>query len=130
MQIPVLIGIDLVEVSDVQDVIERHGDRYLRRVYTDDELDDCGGRPRPLAARFAAKEAVFKALGASDEPEPWRLVNARRGPGGTDWLELSGALEALARRRGVASLSLSMTHQSRCAMAVVLAAIDDHSIRR
>ena len=56
------IGTDLVAVSRIAGVIARHGDRFLHRVYTDAELTACAGRAESLAARWAAKEAVAKAL--------------------------------------------------------------------
>jgi holo-[acyl-carrier protein] synthase len=92
-------------------------------VYTDQELRDCGGRPRDLAARFAAKEAAIKALGGSDEAAPWRSISVRRGPGRFPSLELTGAAQALAQRRGVTSLWLSISHHARCAVAVVFGRI-------
>lgn len=114
-----------MDVGEVSDAVRRHGERYLRRVYTDRELHDCGERPRPLAARFAAKEAVIKALGAADVASPWRSIGVRHARGSRDRLELTGAVEAHAQRHGVASLSLSIGHNSRCAVAIVLARFTD-----
>ncbi len=94
-------------------------------MYTDHELHDCGERPRWLAARFAAKEAAMKALSAGEEAVPWRSISVRRGPGGIDCIELTGAARALAERKGVTSLRLSMSHQPRCAVAVVLARFEN-----
>ena len=56
-------GIDIIEIHRVADVLSRHGDRFLSRVYTADEIAHCRGRVPELAVRFAAKEAVMKALG-------------------------------------------------------------------
>ncbi len=56
-------GVDMIEIERVAASIERHGDRFLCRVYTDNEVSVCNGRTQSLAARFAAKEAVAKALG-------------------------------------------------------------------
>lgn len=94
-------------------------------MYTDRELLDCGQRPRRLAARFAAKEAAIKALGAAGESAPWRSIGVRLGADGIASLQLTGAIRALAERRGVTSLRLSMSHQPECAVAVVLAGFDD-----
>ena len=56
-------GVDLIEIDRVAEVIARHGKRYLERIYTPAELEQCGKRTESLAGRFAAKEAVLKALG-------------------------------------------------------------------
>ena len=56
-------GVDIIEIARVKDVAERHGERFLRRVYTSGEVAYCRGRAPQLASRFAAKEAVMKALG-------------------------------------------------------------------
>ena len=84
-----------------------HGDRYLARVYTPRELEDCrgpGGRAGPdpahLAARFAAKEAVFKILRVGDQAVAWLDVQTRRDPTGWDKLILPGGLPILRLKPG------------------------------
>jgi holo-[acyl-carrier protein] synthase len=94
-------------------------------VYREDELRECGARPRQLAARFAAKEAAIKALGAADVAAPWRSISVRCPPGRADRLVLTGAVQEVAERRGVSSLQLSLSQQPRCAVAVVLARCND-----
>jgi len=59
------VGIDIIEIERVRDVIRRHGDRFLTRIYTADEIAHCQNAAESLAARFAAKEAAAKALGIS-----------------------------------------------------------------
>jgi holo-[acyl-carrier protein] synthase len=118
---PIAVGIDLVEVEEVEATLHRHGERYLRRIYTDRERHDCAGDPRRLAARFAAKEATMKALRRSHEPLPWRSIGVRLGAAGEPALELSGAAAALAEDRAVNFLSVSVTHERGVAAAVVLA---------
>jgi holo-[acyl-carrier protein] synthase len=77
-------GVDLIEIDRVGEVVRRHGDRYLDRVYTAAELDQARGNAQSLAGRFAAKEAVAKALGTGIGPVGWqdrgagRHQNARR----------------------------------------------------
>ena len=68
------VGIDIIEIDRVADVIARHGDRFLHRIYTDDEIRHCRGRVPELAARFAAKEAVMKALGTGVRGVGWRDI--------------------------------------------------------
>ncbi len=120
---PVHVGVDLVLVSTVRDSIEVHGDRYLRRIYTDGERNDCRGDAGELALRFAAKEAAMKALGREDEALPWRAIEVRAMDGRTPEVVLSGAATTLARARGIRSLSLSVTRSRGSAAAVVLAEV-------
>jgi holo-[acyl-carrier protein] synthase len=112
-----------VRAEEVEESLRIHGDRYLRRVYTEEELHDCGSNARRLAARFAAKEAAMKALGRADEGISWRSIAVERGATGSPSLKLTGAAADLARRRGVRELSVSITHQSSLVAAVVLAEI-------
>ena len=115
------IGLDLVSVEAVEASIAAHGERYLSRTYTEDELRECDGRPERLAARFAAKEAVMKALDRGDEPLPWTSIAVRRDGSGRPSLVLSGAAAELARQRGLTTFELSLTHEAQYGAAVVLA---------
>jgi len=117
---PIAVGMDLVDYDEIAEALRR-GDRYLRRIYTDEELDVCGANPRLLAACFAAKEAAMKALSRTDQPIPWRSIELRMRPGSQPSLELTGAAASLAQERGVTGLSVSVTHGSHSAAAVVLA---------
>ncbi|HWT95715.1 MAG TPA: holo-ACP synthase [Solirubrobacteraceae bacterium] len=126
---PVRVGIDLVRVEDVEDSINRHAERYLERVYTGRELADCrsehGVQAERLAARFAAKEAAIKVLRPDGEAVPWLDIEVRREPGGWVELELARRAAGLAERAGVASLAVSLTHESGYASAVVIAELRD-----
>jgi holo-[acyl-carrier protein] synthase len=124
------VGIDLVSVESIRESIAAHGDRYLARVYTPQELEDCRGRaggagpdPERLAARFAAKEAAFKALHVGDQAVAWLDVQTRRGPTGWDNLILRGRAADIAARAGITDLSVSITHARGHAAAVVIAEI-------
>ena len=117
---PIAVGIDLVGHEEIEDALRR-GDRYLRRIYTDEELDAYGTNPRLLAACFAAKEATMKALSRTDQPIPWRSIELRMRRGAQPSLELTGAAASLAQQRGVTRLSVSVTHSGHSAAAVVLA---------
>jgi holo-[acyl-carrier protein] synthase len=120
---PLLVGIDLVTVEEVRRSIADHGERYLSRVYTADELADADRAPARLAARFAAKEATMKALGRSDEAFGWREIAVARDADGRPSLCLSGPVASLARLRGVRSLTVSLTHEREYAAAVVVAEV-------
>jgi holo-[acyl-carrier protein] synthase len=125
---PARVGIDLVRVSTVLEALGEHGDHYLRRVYTANEVEDCrrGGDVDPLrlAARFAAKEATAKALrvGPAD-PLPLTAIEVVRDPAGFPELALHGPAAALAAANRVTALALSLTHEEDYAAAVVLAEI-------
>ena len=111
------VGIDTVQVASVRDAIAAHGERYLARVYTARERDDCGGDPERLAARFAAKEATLKALRAGDGGIPWTAIEVVRDRSGAVDLHLTGAAAELA---GSAELAVSITHEGGLASAVVV----------
>lgn len=119
------VGIDLVAVATVRELLRTHPDRYLRRIYTEREVADCGGAdgvaPERLAARFAAKEATRKVLRIADESVPWRDIEVRRAAGGWTELELHGAAAQLAAEASIASFATSLTHEEGFASAVVIA---------
>jgi holo-[acyl-carrier protein] synthase len=114
-------GCDVVAIADVRDSLAAFGDRYLHKVFTAGEINDCRGRDRlhGLAARFAAKEAVIKAFGEPDMPFPLREIEVTRD-GPLPLLRLSGTLAARAQCQGWLSSSLSLSHADCHAMAVVL----------
>jgi holo-[acyl-carrier protein] synthase len=126
----VRIGCDVMDIEDVQDSLATFGDRYLRKVFTANEIDDCRGRNREhgLAARFAAKEAVIKAFAEPDMSFPLREIEVRRD-GPLPVLRLSGTVAERAQRQGWLSSSLSLSHADCHAMAVVVVvcspAVDD-----
>jgi len=122
----VKVGIDLVCARSVRDSVAEHAERYLDRVYTRRELEDCadvgGVDSRRLAARFAAKEATIKALGPGrGQAVPWRDVGVRRENDGTVGIELTGSAATLAEERGLEELAVSLTHEGDMAAAVVVA---------
>jgi holo-[acyl-carrier protein] synthase len=115
-------GVDIVEIDRVGDLLARHGDRFRRRVYTDREWSDSCGRVESLAARFAAKEALIKALG-SREPA-LREIEVVRPEHSQPSLRLWGRAAEIARALGVRELSVSLSHGREHAVAVVVAVRD------
>lgn len=118
------IGLDLVEVARLERVVRRRGDRFLRRVFTDGELAYCAeGKDKflRLAARFAAKEAVLKALGTGLRQARWREVEVVREASGRPFVRLHGASAALRDRLGVSDILLTMTHTATTAAAQAVA---------
>jgi holo-[acyl-carrier protein] synthase len=118
------IGVDLVEVLRVQEAIERHGERFLARVYTGSELERYRGRVPELAARFAAKEAVAKALGVgvatlAAEGIGWRDVEVLPDTRGKPVLRLSGRAATLAAQLDLGTWDVSLSHTRTMAIAMV-----------
>lgn len=111
-------GIDIVEIGRIAELVERHGDRFRRRVFTDQEWADAAGRAESLAARFAAKEALIKALG-SREPA-LHEIEVVRPPLSQPSLRLRGRAAEIARSQDVRELSVSLSHAQDHAIAVVV----------
>jgi holo-[acyl-carrier protein] synthase len=120
----IVVGTDLVQVSEVSKAMERFGERYLRRLFTEAELSYClesaEVAPSRLAARFAAKEAALKVLRLTDQSFSWRSIEVARNPGGWCYLVLHGPMRLLANRAGFVAFSLSMSHEGAYAQAVVV----------
>ena len=117
-------GVDLVDIERFKEVVERHGDRFLERVFTPQELDEVGANMTSLAGRFAAKEAVAKALGTGIGAISWREVEILRGPQREPRLLLHGEAVRLAERLRLKHWALSLSHTHTHAIASVVAAGD------
>jgi holo-[acyl-carrier protein] synthase len=113
-------GIDLIEVQRIQEAIERHGARFLERIYTPEELVEAANSPASLAARFAAKEAAAKALGCGIGAVGWRDIEILRGPTGKPGIILHGSAAHRAAEQGLESWSVSLSHTREHAVAVVV----------
>lgn len=113
------VGCDVVSVAEVADSIATFGDRYLHRVFTPAEIDDCAGAPERLAARFAAKEAVIKVFAEPDAHFPLLDIEIR-STGAAPTLQLSGVTAERARAQGWGQTEVSLSHADCHAMAVVV----------
>jgi len=119
-------GVDLIELARVQRLTERYGERFLTRVYTPAELRYCRGRVPELAVRFAAKEAVSKALGVglrilAREGIGWHEVETLPDLRGKPLLHLHGGASARAERLGLNHWSISLSHGRDVVVAFVVA---------
>lgn len=117
-------GVDLIEIERVRQAIERHGERFLAKVFTAGELSLCGGRVESLAARFAAKEAAAKALqtGVWRQGIGWTdLEVVRDAASGAPSLRLHNAAARLAAAHGLIDWSVSLSHDRTHAIAFVVA---------
>lgn len=114
-------GIDLIEIDRLQVAIQRHGNRFLHRIYTLQELKQAGDKTASLAARFAAKEAVSKALGSGIGKVWWQEIEVLNGSQGEPLLHLYGKAQTMAIQLGLKTWSLSLSHTHRYAVAVAIA---------
>lgn len=118
------IGTDLAEVDRIQESINRFGERFLRRVYTERERQYAMRKKNfaeRFAARFAAKEAGMKAIGTGwRHGVTWQDFEVVNEPSGRPTLRLSGIAAEFASRMGAVRISLSLTHTTNVAMAVVI----------
>jgi holo-[acyl-carrier protein] synthase len=118
------IGVDLVECARIQHSMDRFGDRFLHRVFTDGEIEYAMSMKFParhLAARFAAKEAVSKAFGTGiGKAMGWRNIDIRKKPSGEPFLVFSGPAQELAMQRGVRAALVTLSHTEHQAMAVIV----------
>jgi holo-[acyl-carrier protein] synthase len=122
------VGIDIVSVEDVSQSLQRFGERYVRRIFTNQEAEYCrsgAGRAAAerFAARFAAKEATLKALRPETPSADWRSIEVLRHASGRCEIVLHGEAAALAGRQGIRTLALSMSHHADSAAAVVVAQV-------
>ena len=118
------IGIDLAEIPRVQQAIERHGERLLKRIFTPAEIAYCRTYKNPherFAARFAAKEAAMKALGTGWRGGiTWQDFEVSNAADGRPSLRLSGKALEVFRKLGGAQILLSLTHAETYALAQVI----------
>jgi holo-[acyl-carrier protein] synthase len=117
-------GVDIAEVPRIRESIERFGDRFLRRIFTDGEIRYCeqkATRFESYAARFAAKEAGMKALGTGwSRGVRWRDIEVVRPKGQRPTIQFHGEAAAIAAKLGTKNIALSLTHTSEQALAHVI----------
>jgi len=120
----VAIGIDLVEISRIEQVFARRGDRFRTRVFTETESSYCEGRASKFASyavRFAAKEAAMKAIGTGwAEAVGWREIEVVSAPNGKPMLQLHGRALEFMLQLGASRAHVSLTHSGDLAIAEVI----------
>lgn len=118
------LGTDLVVIARIKHLLERHGERFLTRVFTPREREECLSRPQvpqALAVRFAAKEATMKALGTGyRQGVKFQEIEVYHLPSGQPQLRLSGVAAEHARRLGATRPHVSLTHDGGLGHAVVI----------
>ena len=118
------IGIDLVDCARIENSIERFGDRFLKRIFTEGEIaysQSMKFSARHLAARFAAKEALSKAFGTGiGKSMGWRDLDVQKKESGEPFVVLTGGAEKMARERGVGKVWISLSHTEQSGMATII----------
>jgi holo-[acyl-carrier protein] synthase len=118
------IGVDLVECARIERSLERFGEKFLHRVFTDGEIAYSMSMKFParhLAARFAAKEAVSKAFGTGiGKAMGWRNIDVQKKPSGEPFLVFSGPAQKLATERGVTVAFVTLSHTEHHAIACIV----------
>jgi len=118
------LGLDLLRIDRLADVIARRGERFLDRIFTPGERAYCdarAARTAHYAGRFAVKEAVMKVLGTGwTSGVRWVDIEVTRARGGPPLVRLHGASAAIAARRGIARIHVTITHESDVAAAVAI----------
>jgi holo-[acyl-carrier protein] synthase len=118
------LGTDLIEIERIEASIDRFGERFLERVFTEGEIAYCRKKKQSsesFAARFAAKEAGAKALGTGiSRGVSWTEIEVTRKMGERPMLHFSGRAGELAREMGVRKVQLSLSHSRKLAIAIVV----------
>jgi holo-[acyl-carrier protein] synthase len=118
------IGVDLVECARIQHSLDRFGEKFLKRVFTEGEIEYSMSMKFParhLAARFAAKEAVSKAFGTGiGKSIGWREIDVHKKPSGEPFLVFHGGADALAKQRNVKNALITLSHSDQHAVATIV----------
>ena len=114
------IGVDITEIDRIEAALAKFGKRFLGRVYTRLEVAACRGRVNELAARFAAKEAVMKALGTGAKGVAWREIEVLPNHRGKPLVYLHGRAAERAEKIGLRGLDISLSHSRDLAIAMVV----------
>jgi len=114
------VGVDIVEIKRIESAVNRGGERFLRRVYTETELKTCRDRLPSLASRFAAKEAVMKVLGTGGIGVAWREIEILTGDNGRPSVRLHGRASDKAAGLDLKEVSISLSDSKEYAVAVAI----------
>lgn len=123
--IMIFCGNDIIRISRIQDSIEQVGETFLKRVYTEEEISYCESRRmckyQSYAARFAAKEAVYKAVAPiTSEDITWKDIEVKRNINGKPYIQLYGNLEEMVKEKNIDAIDLSLSHDGDYAIATVV----------
>lgn len=131
LQIPqgvnVAVGIDIIEVDRVRKVFERHGERFLKRVFTEIEVWQCRGKITRLAGRFAAKEAMSKALGTGMHGVAWHEMEVVQLRSGRPSVRLHGNAKHRAEQLGLSAFDVSIADLAQLSIAIAIGVQTDRT---
>ena len=113
-------GIDMIEIPRIRKALARWGEVFLRRIYTEAEIQRYRAKPSSLAARFACKEAVMKLLGTGRRGVRWREIETLSHPDGKPVVNLYGRAKDKAQTLGVTEINVSLSHSKEYAIASVI----------
>jgi holo-[acyl-carrier protein] synthase len=117
----IAVGVDMVEIARVGRLVVEHGDRFVKRVFTPDEIALSEGKDHRLAGRFAAKEAVLKVLRTGlDEGISWQEVSIASGPRREPLVVITGRAESIARSQKIDRIHVSISHDQERAVAMAV----------
>ncbi len=115
------IGVDIVKVERIRNAVEKWGERFLRKVFTGNEISHCYGKKDPfpaLSVRFAAKEALIKAVGS--RISAFTDMEILNDPHGKPFLRISGVLEDFFRENSLSTPQVSLSHEKDYGIAFVI----------
>jgi holo-[acyl-carrier protein] synthase len=118
--VKLVVGVDIIEIGRIQKAASRSKGSFLKRVYTELELEGSGNRSSSLAALFAAKEAVMKALGTGAKGIAWKEIEVLSNNDGAPIVHLYGKASDKAKEIGISQFSLSISHSKEFAIAMVV----------
>ncbi|MAW67076.1 MAG: holo-[acyl-carrier-protein] synthase [Chloroflexi bacterium] len=119
----IVTGTDLIEIDRITNTLETYGERFLKRIYTQHEIDFCNGKANSLAGRFAAKEAVMKLLGTGIRGVGWKEIEIHRKRGFKPTINLYSRAKNIANNKGIKNIEISITHSKTMALAVAVGEI-------
>ena len=112
-------GIDIIEIARIKKAVDRWGEAFLHRIYTDSELKLYRKSTSSLAARFASKEAVMKLLGTGRNGTNWLEIETLSHPTGQPLINLYGQAKSEANKLGLNKIAVSLSHSREYAVATV-----------
>jgi holo-[acyl-carrier protein] synthase len=120
MTMTIHLGVDIIEIGRIEIALERWGNRFIKRLYTETEIKICRGRSQKLSARFAGKEAVMKVLGTGRRGISWREIEILQDENHKPLVYLHGNAKLKAQELGIREIAISLSHSKEYAIALAI----------